>query len=192
MPTLYIIAGPPGIGKSTYGEDLMPPFVKLLNHDLINTAYKYQNIENYEERANIRANAFIKENLNANANFGVELNLGFESHYDFIRWVRKNSPQYQISIFLFFTDDIQICLDRALLRAQAGGHLVEPDIIKKMYQDTIHLLRENIKMVNQLQFINITYDTNRLVYSGYYPNKKLDFIEDNLPNWVTDKFSELL
>jgi predicted ABC-type ATPase len=148
-------------------------------------------VYDYEQRANLKANAFIKEKLWLGADFGVELNLGSDSHYDFIRWVRNHYAHYQINVILFFTDDLQICLVRALLREQAGGHLVEAEIVRRMYDSTLWLLRENIKMVNHLQFINVTYDINRLVYSGYYPTAKLDFIEADLPNWVITKFPEL-
>jgi adenylate kinase family enzyme len=31
---IYFIAGPPGIGKSTYGRELIPNHVPIVDHDL--------------------------------------------------------------------------------------------------------------------------------------------------------------
>jgi len=191
MPILYIIAGPPGVGKSTNSEDIVPPSIPILNHDKLNAEYKYRQVADYEERANLRANAFIKENLLQKADFGVELNLGSDGHYDFLRWVKKFYPHYQIHVILFFTNDLQLCLDRALLREQAGGHSVEPDVIKRMYQNTLGLLRQNITLLAHLQFIDVTYNRTELVYSGYYPAGISEFTHFTLPLWLTDHFPEI-
>ena len=191
MPIIYIIAGPPGAGKSTYGEDYLPKNIDTLNHDKLNAEYKYRQVVDYEERANLKANAFIKEKLLLNSDFGVELNLGFEGHYDFINWVRKFYPNYKIQVILFFTDDIQLCLDRAYLRQLAGGHTVEPDIVERMYKNTISLLRANIYKISYLQFIHTNYNSNELVYSGYYPTRKVDFVHESLPDWVKNSFPEI-
>lgn len=191
MPILYIIAGPPGVGKSTNSEEMVPPSIQVLNHDKLNAEYKYRQVADYEERANLRANAFIKEKLLQKSNFGVELNLGSDSHYDFLRWVKTFHPHYHIHVILFFTNDLQLCLDRAFLREQAGGHSVEPVVIRRMYQNTLGLLRQNISLIAHLQLIDVTYNRTELVYSGYYPAKISEFVHFNLPQWLTDHFPEI-
>lgn len=191
MPILYIIAGPPGVGKSTNSEDIVPPSILVLNHDKLNTEYKYRQIADYEERANLRANAFIKENLSQKTDFGVELNLGSDSHYDFLRWVKQFYPHYQIHVILFFTNDLQLCLDRALLREQTGGHSVEPAVIKRMYQNTLTLMRQNIGLIAHVQFMDVNYNRMELVYSGYYPAKVCEFVTLARPQWVVDRFPEI-
>lgn len=183
MPILYIIAGPPGVGKSTNSEDILPPSIPVLNHDKLNAEYKYRQVIDYEERANLRANAFIKESLLQKADFGIELNLGSDGHYDFLRWIKKFYPHYQIHVILFFTNDLQLCLDRALLREQA--------VIRRMYQNTLGLLRQNITLVAHLQLIDVTYNLAELVYSGYYPTQIGEFTHDSLPQWLTDYFPEI-
>lgn len=191
MPILYIIAGPPGVGKSTNSEDIVSPSILILNHDKLNAEYKYRQVIDYKERANLRANVFIKESLLQKVDFGVELNLGSDGHYDFLRWVKKFQPHYYIHVILFFANDLQLCLDRALLREQAGGHSVEPAVIKRMYQNTLGLLRQNIALVTHLQLIDVTYNRTELVYSGYYPAKITEFTHVALPYWLTAHFPEI-
>jgi predicted ABC-type ATPase len=45
---LYIIAGPPGVGKSTIGQVFVPSHVNVLNHDDIEAEYKKMGIEAYQ------------------------------------------------------------------------------------------------------------------------------------------------
>ena len=191
MPIVYIIAGPPGIGKSTNTKKVLPESIQTLNHDKLNAEYKYRQVADYEERANLRANAFIKEKLLQKSDFGVELNLGSDNHYDFLRWTKKFHPHYHIHVILFFTNDLQLCLDRALLREQAGGHSVEPAVIRRMYQHTLGLLRQNITLIAHLQLIDVTYNRTELVYSGYYPAKVNEFTHLILPQWLTEYFPEI-
>jgi predicted ABC-type ATPase len=193
MPTIYIIAGPPGIGKSTNGSDFIMNYAgEILNHDKLTRYYKNKGRINYEDLSNLKANDFIREQFLLNLDFGIELNLGFESHYDFIRYVRKNHSNYLINVILFFTDDVQLCIDRATYRQQSGGHIVEPHVIKEMYAHTIPLLRSNIGLVNQLQFIHVNSHTVEMVYEGYYPIQKCDFINTKLPEWITQNFIEII
>lgn len=192
MPTLYIIAGPPGIGKSTNAHDfLLQSAGEILNHDKLNLYYKNKGLLDYEDLSNLKANDFIQEKLLLNTNFGVELNLGLESHYDFIRYVRKNHTNYSICVMLFFTDEIELCLIRAKLREQSGGHIVEEKVIREMYKNSIPLLRTNVHLINQLLFIHVDFFKIEMVYEGYYPNHKREFISKNLPKWIIDNFPEI-
>ncbi|WP_041341053.1 hypothetical protein [Runella slithyformis] len=105
--------------------------------------------------------------------------------------MKKFHPHYHIHVILFFTNDLQLYLDRAFLREQAGGHSVKPAVIRKMYQNTLGLLRKNITLIAHLQLINVTYNRTELVYSGYYPAKISEFVHFNLPQWLTDHFPEI-
>lgn len=60
MPLLFIIAGPPGIGKSTNGKSFSPPNIEVLNHDALSIYYKGE--DNYEDLSNLKANDFIQQN----------------------------------------------------------------------------------------------------------------------------------
>jgi broad-specificity NMP kinase len=76
MAKVYIIAGTPGIGKSTSGRYIVPPNIEILNHDSLLLYYKYKETVDYEDLANLKANNFIVEQLKSNNDFGIELNLG--------------------------------------------------------------------------------------------------------------------
>ena len=181
MAKVYIIAGPPGIGKSTSGRHFVPPFTEILNHDSLLLHYKYKEEVDYEELANLKANNFILEQLKDKIDFGIELNLGFDSHYELLRFIKKEYPFYQIEVILFHTDTIEICLDRALSREKFGGHKVDFDIIQKMYENTLPLLKKNAQLIRRVQLINVDFELIKMVYST---EKAAIFSITELPNWV--------
>jgi predicted ABC-type ATPase len=187
MAKVYIIAGTPGIGKSTSGKFFLPPTIEILNHDNLQLYFKQKRVIDYEELSNLKANEFILKQLELNNDFGVELNLGFDNHYELLRFIKKKYPHYEIEVVLFHTDNIQICIDRAILREKFGGHRVEIHVIEQMYKNMIPLLQNNADLVHQVQLINVEVDRFRMVYPK---NKKNISIE--LPNWVKSLAPESL
>lgn len=155
MALLFIIAGPPGIGKSSSGKLFHPLNIDFLNHDALSLYYKTKGEYNYEDLSNLKANEFIQQKLNKYEDFGIELNLGYENHYDLLRYVKDKYPQYHVTVCLFYTDDIQLCLDRAIIRERAGGHSVSELIIREMYENTLKLLQNNVNLLTNLMFIDV-------------------------------------
>jgi adenylate kinase family enzyme len=80
MPQLFIIAGLPGVGKSSAGQDFAPPNIGILNHDAFFIYYRARGEVDYEDLSNLKANDFIQQKLINNDDFGVEINLGYDNH----------------------------------------------------------------------------------------------------------------
>ena len=189
MAKVYIIAGPPGIGKSTSGRHFVPLFTQILNHDTLLLHYKYKEEIDYEELANLKANNFILEQLTKKNNFGIELNLGFDSHYELLRFIKREHSHYQIEVILFYTNNIKICLNRASLREESGGHHVDFDIIQKMYENTLSLIKKNAHLIHGIQLINVDFKSIEMVYSS---EKDSIFSLETSPNWVNELSPETL
>lgn len=47
MSHIYIIAGPPGVGKSTRGNEFIDPEVEILNEDEVRHRYKNKGYADY-------------------------------------------------------------------------------------------------------------------------------------------------
>jgi hypothetical protein len=60
-------------------------------------------------------------------------------------------------------------LNRALSRHKNGGHLVEPEIIKEMYGNTIPLLLENKHLFHSFNLIDVDYKSVNMVTNEIIP-----------------------
>lgn len=107
-----------------------------------------------------------------------------------MRYVKDKYPQYHVTVCLFHTDDIQLCLDRAIIRERAGGHSVSELIIREMYENTLKLLQNNVNLLTNLMFIDVQYDILDLVFELNHKENRL-FIGSNLPNWLLQNFPKI-
>ncbi|GAA0882171.1 hypothetical protein GCM10009120_07680 [Sphingobacterium siyangense subsp. cladoniae] len=192
MATIYIIAGPPGIGKSTSGIDFLPDGIPVLDADLIAHRYREQGFADYKDIGNWRFQNILRDYLVSGRDFSVELNLGFQSHYDLVSRLRNFNRENRLELILFHTGDLQLCLDRARIRHENGLHLVLPETIREMYQNTIPLLIENIEIFSSITGIDVVRDT--IVIE---PFLKFDRLKQELkiihrPRWFTGALADLL
>jgi predicted ABC-type ATPase len=54
LAKIYIIAGPPGVGKSTSGSSVVPNGLTILDPDQIANRYKTQGFSDYKDIGNLR------------------------------------------------------------------------------------------------------------------------------------------
>ncbi|HIX54658.1 MAG TPA: hypothetical protein H9853_06505 [Candidatus Sphingobacterium stercoripullorum] len=156
MARIYFIAGPPGVGKSTLGHLLLPKGFEILNEDDARMKYKAKGYIDYKIHSMYRVRNIIRQNLINSEDFALELNLGYNHQYDYAKSIWNFNKQNQIEAFLFFTDELELCLTRAELRYHNGLHLVEPQTIKEMYHNQLPLLKENFSMFDRISFLNVT------------------------------------
>jgi predicted ABC-type ATPase len=176
---IYIIAGPPGIGKSTSSFKYIPENIEIIDHDLAGYQYKKQGFADYKELGMMAGNQQIRSNLIHNEDFALEMNLGFQSHYDYLRSIAQFDQNNKIHLILFFTSDLDLCLFRANIRHKKGGHLVSTEIIREMYEQTIPLLKQHLKLFSSISFLDVTNDNITKVTS------------DSLPDWVKNSGMEV-
>jgi predicted ABC-type ATPase len=95
-------------------------------------------------------------------------------------------------VLLFFTDSLDLCLNRAKKRHENGLHLVEPETIKTMYNQTIHLFKENFNVVDRALFIDVNEISGLKIAAEYNRDaKRIDAFE-SAPAWFTEKLYPFL
>lgn len=174
--TIYLIAGPPGIGKSTNASGLIPIGIRIIDQDLAGYQYKKQGFTDYQDLASVRSNQTIRNYLFAQQDFALELNLGFQSHYDYLKSIAYFDPANEVHLLLFFTDFLALCIDRAKVRHLNGGHEVKPEIIEEMYANTFPLFQKHKSLFHTIRLIDVG-DTTLVEYSQD---------SKNLPAWIID------
>ena len=173
---IYIIARPPGIGKSTNAKNLIPKKTPIIDQDLAGYQYKRQGFADYNDLATIASNQRIKEHLFAKQSFALELNLGFQSHYDYLISIVAFDPSNEINLILFFTDNLDLCIDRARVRHMSGGHEVKQEVIVEMYRSTLRLFWENKDLFQKVRLIDVNETSITRPKKGRVP----------YPKWIID------
>ena len=101
MPTLYVLAGPNGIGKTTSSYDLVPKNTPLINSDEIaketsKAGYISVNTQEYSNREAIRLMEEQREHRNS---FAIETNLADIDTWKFLLEVQKKGYNLHVNIF---------------------------------------------------------------------------------------------
>src|ERR1043166_5053892 len=88
--TLYVIAGPNGVGKSTATFDVIPAVTPIINSDEIARLTQLAgNISgNTQEWSNREALRLLNEHLDRKVSFGIETNLADNDTWKFLLGVR--------------------------------------------------------------------------------------------------------
>jgi len=167
MAHIHIIAGPPGIGKSTRGREYIDPELEILNEDEIRHRYRIKGYADYNEYSLQKVRATVLQNLIKEKDFALELNLGFEHQYSYALAMKRFSNEVKLDVILFFTDHLQLCQDRAIERFTKGLHLVKPDVIEQMYNNTIPLLKTNFQAIDRLIMLDAR-KSNEVSLQGIY------------------------
>jgi predicted ABC-type ATPase len=186
MSQISVIAGPPGVGKTTTGFNFIDPELDILNEDEIRFKYRELGYRDYKEHAIQRVAQTIRTKLIRNEDFAYELNLGFPEHYDYVISAKKFNTENVFNVILYFTDDLELCLDRAKLRHDAGRHLVKPETVVEMYRNTIPLLKENFEYIDSLTLIDISFDSVAII-AKYDKAEKLLYLFDDKCQWFNNE-----
>ena len=186
MSNVYIIAGPPGVGKSTLGHRFIPPDLDILNEDEMRYKYKAKGYVDYNEYSIHRVLDTIRRKLIDDEDFALELNLGFSHQYEYALSLKRFQQKNRLNVVLFFTDDLELCKDRARARYESGRHLVEPGTIEEMYANTLPLLKDNLDAVDYLMLVDVNRLNELNPIGEYFKDENRLSILDNRPIWSKD------
>jgi predicted ABC-type ATPase len=188
MPSLYILAGANGSGKTTWyttaiEENFISSDLTFINVDIIvrkELTGGYSE-ENYIEAANI-ARQRIAHCLEKNIDFMIESNLALQADYDWIENMQKKG--YQIILYFLGTDDLRINYERVNNRIKEGGHSVPESIITHRYKIGLSYLKSKILLFQHAFLIDNSTAFPRKM--AEVKNRELVFKEPDCPLWVKE------
>ncbi len=138
MPTVYVIAGPNGVGKTTYADRYLPQTVKELefvNTDLIARGLSPYAPDSVAMEAGRIALARIRHLISEQRSFAWETTMSGRTA---IRWLqRAKDAGYQIKCYFLWVREIETTLGRIRQRVREGGHNIEPDVSRRRFLKTI-------------------------------------------------------
>ncbi|SEW38521.1 zeta toxin family protein [Chitinophaga arvensicola] len=163
MPTLYIIAGSNGAGKSSAGPDLLP--TALIDKHAPFDGDKLKSVKQLEFRNQLRcsykeagklADEFVdktfetqyKSALAQNEDFVYEGHFTEEESWTLIGLFKKAG--YQVNMLFMGLATLEVSQDRVFKRAMNGGHNVPIYEIEKNYYGNLYKLNQHFDLIDEL------------------------------------------
>lgn len=133
-PSVYIIAGPNGVGKTTFATQFLPRYANCTN--FINADLIARGLAPFSpEAAAFHSGRLVLEQADAFAaareTFGFETTLSGKAYLRRVMHLRESG--YSVHIFFLWLPHVQLALSRIRRRVRAGGHNIPPRDARRRY-----------------------------------------------------------
>lgn len=151
MATIYVITGPPHIGKSTCGQYFIPEGIKILDPDLFVQSYAALGLKygyrRFEEQLLLL--------LSNDEDFAVEINIVNKTHLQMLQDIKALYPENRIEMIFFYTDNMQICHARSKAKKSTSCDS-SADKITHLYIHTIPLVKRHLNLFFSVKGVDIS------------------------------------
>ncbi len=135
MPSLYIIGGANGSGKTTVSMSLLPNFLdcfEYVNADAIAAGLSPLNPDSMAMEAGRLMIMRLRTLSNSGSDFAFETTLAARSFAPFI--IGCKAKGYTINLIYFWLQSVNLAVERVATRVASGGHSIPEDVIRRRYQ----------------------------------------------------------
>jgi predicted ABC-type ATPase len=133
-PSLYVIAGPNGSGKTTFSKKFLPDYVECL--EFVNVDLIAKGLSPFTpERAILQAGRIMLEQIHSLGNrgidFGFETTLAGKTYLKLLNELKQKG--YSIHLFFLWIKSVKLALERIELRVQQGGHSIPEATVRRRF-----------------------------------------------------------
>jgi len=138
-PTCFIIAGPNGVGKTTFALRYLPQIAgcrNFVNADFI--AYGISPFDSLSAQYEA-GRLFLREiyaNINKRVDFAFEATLAGRTHIKLLKKLRQDG--WQIVLFFLWIPDVSFSKRRIRERVKDGGHNIPDETISRRFPRVMH------------------------------------------------------
>jgi predicted ABC-type ATPase len=138
MPTLYIIAGPNGVGKTTFADRYLPDEAKQL--EFVNADLIARGLSPYDpDSAAIEAGRImlrrVRELISHRVGFTWETTMSGRTATNWLRPAREAG--YVLKAYFLWVRDPATTISRIRQRVVEGGHNIPEDVSRRRFFKTI-------------------------------------------------------
>lgn len=137
-PEVFIIAGPNGVGKTTFAQEFLPNYAdcrNFINADLIARGVSPFSPEAAAFRAGRLLLAEVDRRVKRGEDFGFETTLSGRSYLKLIRELKNRA--YRVHFYFLWVSDVQVALNRVKERVSKGGHGVPEAVVRRRFERSI-------------------------------------------------------
>ena len=167
-PTIYLIAGCNGAGKTTFAKEFLPKEVKCLhffNADEIARGLSPLDPAAGAAKAARLLLGEIRDAIQSRQTFGLETTL---SGLTYVRTLtRARGRGYAVKLYYLWLPSAAVAIRRVRERVRKGGHFVPTADIRRRYTRSLrNLLRHYLPLTDEWTIFDNTSQAPRLVADG--------------------------
>ncbi len=137
-PTLWLIAGADGVGKTTYARARIATVsgtTQFVNLDLIAQGLSPLDPSRQQTRAARVALEMARDLIAGKQSFSLETTLSGKTHLRLVTLAKANG--LAVKMLYFFVDTPETCLERVARRVYEGGHDVPEADLRRRYNRSL-------------------------------------------------------
>jgi len=137
-PNAYIIAGPNGVGKTTFAQEFLPNYAdcrNFVNADLIALGMAPFSPETAAFRAGRLVLSEIDLLVKQRAELGSETTLSGKTYLNLVHHLKEHG--YQVHFFFLWVSSVDLALSRIRQRVLRGGHDVPEADVRRRFERSI-------------------------------------------------------
>ena len=188
-PTLYVVAGANGSGKSTIinkHKNLIKD-VKFVNPDDIAASID----SNYDGKDNALTLKASREALKQQDNllkecktFGIETTFSGKRELRIMKQAKDLG--YQVKLIYIGLNKPFANIERVAERTKNGGHFVDPETIVRRYDKSMNNLEKGIAVADKTYLVDNSKNKDYIV-AKFQSEKVIGVTKKEIPNWIKSK-----
>jgi predicted ABC-type ATPase len=158
---LYIIAGPNGVGKTTFAREFLPHYADCKN--FVNADLIAQGVAPFSpETAALRAGRMMLNEIRSfskrRESFAFETTLSGRSYLNLIRRFKRKG--YKVHLFFLLVENVDVALSRIDQRVMKGGHDIPEPVVRRRFDRSVgNFFREYQPIVDSWHLFDNTGST---------------------------------
>jgi len=175
MPQFWIVAGPNGVGKTTFADRYLAPRIPVVSPDAIAARHGAGPIQAG------RLAIIEQDRLLANgADFAIDTT--FSGNRELSLMKKAAQAGYKVNLVFLCVESPSMCQARIIERVESGGHDVPPNDVARRYDRSLANLHMAIGLAERTFVLDNTGIKQRLLLS--YEHGTIRHLSNNLPSWA--------
>lgn len=182
MPTLFIIAGCNGAGKTTASYTVLPELLNI--REFVNADEIARGLSPFQpEKLAIEAGRImlgrIHQLILQREDFAFETTLASRSFISLIDEAKQAG--YHVNLLYYWLENVELAINRVKLRVSEGGHYISQDVIERRYYAGL----KNLLTLYMLRVDSWVLFDNSNVYPKLIAksDKEKKLIIENIDKW---------
>jgi predicted ABC-type ATPase len=161
LSRLLIYAGPNGSGKSSLRDALGETTDVVIDPDQIARTLNPRNPRAADRQAGSAALTLFRQSVQAGRSLSIETTLAGQTVLNRLRDAR--AAGLEIGLYYVALSDVETNVGRVVLRAAAGGHYIEPDVVRRRAKSSLRNLPAAIALADRTVIFDNSGERHRRI-----------------------------